>query len=521
MKRVLTLLACTACIAALLLFYNTYVPPNMDEFSQYHTISCHYYPNNTLNIFREPCNGYFDIAVIGKMFWPLRAYLYIGVLPSLFYFPFFLIWPSFESARLFGLLFLVLQAFLIKKILKINAVILLVVLCLFFPYSYQHAADTGPIVYHTTSVYLLIYLLSRWTDAVAVRSRAGWLIMFGLGVLIFANIWTKLSFFFLLPASAMTVFYYVMKTRPTWSSPAARNAIAGQLLLMIGTAGSLTWALLNGMQRWGSKYLTMLNFYPRFDPWKVSEIKDNFLERVWPYFLDPLKTAHRVFSSMEGVHYSPLWIGAVIVFCMLMIAGLIYCLRAKKDFSFPVLMMLCFGGTLYVMSMSQGTWAMHHVVLAFPFLILCALALVRSYPSRNVKIVLFLFFAAVNLVEFNRLTGLQPGESSHASLLTLNRQLNESFSDEHAFVVLNWGFYYTKALYGNKNQAVLYIEPLNEQDKINSLKEILTRHNRKPVFIGRKDNEDAWSLIGKAYPDLKDMNTSYDTGPWVVRFAAR
>ena len=61
------------CIVIAVVF-SRYVPINMDEFVQYHPLLCHFYPLNTLNIYREPC-GLYDLDLLGTgLVLPLRAF---------------------------------------------------------------------------------------------------------------------------------------------------------------------------------------------------------------------------------------------------------------------------------------------------------------------------------------------------------------------------------------------------------------------------------------------------------------
>ena len=73
------------------MLFTDVIPYDFDEYSQYHTLGCRYYPFNKHNIFRESCSNN-DLALIADHYWPLRAFYYAGSLPSWLYFPLFFIW---------------------------------------------------------------------------------------------------------------------------------------------------------------------------------------------------------------------------------------------------------------------------------------------------------------------------------------------------------------------------------------------------------------------------------------------
>src|SRR3990167_3854313 len=123
------------CIVIAVVF-SRYVPINMDEFVQYHPLLCHFYPLNTLNIYREPC-GLYDLDLLGTgLVLPLRAFGYTGSIVSVLYTPLFLLWRDVESARLFGCLLLTVQAFCLAKIFRCKMWIAFAGISAFFPYAF-------------------------------------------------------------------------------------------------------------------------------------------------------------------------------------------------------------------------------------------------------------------------------------------------------------------------------------------------------------------------------------------------
>jgi hypothetical protein len=78
--------------------------------------------------------------------------------------------------------------------------------------------------------------------------------------------------------------------------------------------------------------------------------------------------------------------------------------------------------------------------------------------------------------------------------------------------------YYIKALYGNKEQCVLYIEPLNSKKQITELREILNMTKRKALFIGMINSVSDLKLIKREFPSLIELKTDFDTGKWRIMY---
>jgi hypothetical protein len=113
---------------------------------------------------------------------------------------------------------------------------------------------------------------------------------------------------------------------------------------------------------------------------------------------------------------------------------------------------------------------------------------------------------------------LQPWPANHPAKAKLNELLNKKYSNKYVFVVIDWGMYYMKALYGPRQQCVLYMEPLNSGDQIVKLKEILYKTKRKALFISLVNSESNLALIRTSFPSLAELRTDFDTGKWKVLY---
>ena len=79
---------------------------------------------------------------------------------------------------------------------------------------------------------------------------------------------------------------------------------------------------------------------------------------------------------------------------------------------------------------------------------------------------------------------------------------DEMLSSDYIYVVLDWGMYTYQALYGNRNQTVLYFPGINslgseytlKQRDIDAIKGLSLRENKPLLFIHRKPDPDNKTL---------------------------
>ena len=183
-------------IAAILfvIIFSILVPFNMDEFYEFWLLVCVGKSETHLG---SPCDKYaLDWLGTGLVL-PLRAYYYMGSLPGFLYAPLYYLWPSPASARLLGVLYLVIQAHLLSCISGHKARTIFFGLLLFFPYAFQHIVDTGVIGVHLLCLYLLYIFGDKWFATAKTRYVAG------MAVVLFCGLWTKLTFLWFLPGIAI------------------------------------------------------------------------------------------------------------------------------------------------------------------------------------------------------------------------------------------------------------------------------------------------------------------------------
>lgn len=488
------------------LIFSYYVPYNMDEFYQYHIIAERFYPNNVLNVFAERPSSY-DLAPFGDFFLPLRSFHYSGSISGLLYYPFFLVWRHPISARFFAALFLIFQSVLLYKIFNVRPIAAFLALLAFMPYAFQHTADTGPIVFQTTSIILIFYLLKTWLEKEGRHDKNTLWIHLLIAAAIFIAVWVKLSYFFLLVPISLMILYFAHQVFILDKSKLKR--IISQLTVLVFSASLPIFLLISSSDRLGFPYAIQLLQTDLITPFTPDQgTRWSF---IVSYLFNPLMAAHRIFEIRPSI--SILGILLLLSVLSFIIIGLKN-IKGKKNFI--ILNLALFTITLTMTILHPKTWAMHHIVLCFPFLILALFGIgVRTFSVKSVKIAVFIFIA-LNLAAYIGLTKLRPQESDHPSKIKLNEVINRHFKDNYVIVITDWGFYYIKELYGDKSQCVINLTPLNKAKQIDLLKVILEKYSKKAVFLGRIDSESDYMLIRKAFPDLKEFKTNFDTGKWRV-----
>ncbi len=483
----------------------SYVPFNMDELCSYHVIACNEYPLNKLNVFRERCDAC-DLSVLKGPFVPLLTYSYVGSSAAAVYYPLFKLWRSPYSIRFLGLLFLAAQAFLLYKIFRLDLFFCFFFLLLFFPYAFQHMVDFGPKLLQTTSIFLVLYLSRQWRLAAEAGSGSSWKYPACIGALIFLGVWTKLAYFLVVPSILVLVAYTLFEGRGMRAFD-LKQFKRGWLFLVL-TAIVPSYILLNGVNRWGAKYAKIAEngkFVPLFD---LAGLRDHFIA-LSKFFTNPLQSAHVVFEVKETATFAG-------IFFLVLMAGF-FCFAVWRMFSsgkrvaFVVLNIALFFVALILMAYNQNVWAMHHVALAFPFLLLALFDIFsQCYKDKAMKIFLAVFICS-NLFFYGALTQEKPFANSYPGLVRFNEFLSKGYSRDHVFVVIDWGMYYLKSLYGEKDQCVIYIDPFTEKD-VPALKKILETTNRRPMFIGRKDSFYTRGIAGH----FTEVTPGFDVGPWAA-----
>ncbi len=492
--------------SALYLFSYT-VPFNMDEFSYYHVLASHYYPLNMLNHFREPSTR-FDLAPFGYHYLPLRENFHQGSFSSLLYLPLFLVWPSPYSARLLTLLLLSAQAYCLSRLFRANWVIAYLFILAYMPYAFLHLCDIGPLSFHTTSVILICFLTDRWLKNLGLKNKAGWLYPLTIGLFVFLGVWIKLSYFVVLPGIACLVIYHIVRSRKMFHDPARTITLLRHLVILLAAAIVPSFILFN------SRDVTNHRFY-EFLFVHAGTIQTTPKLALLQYFIYPLTVTHKVFS-VSCAKFPVLSIANAICFLAILLFGLIKLYLKRIPLGFAVLNAGLFVAVLFFISLYPGSWAASHTALSLPFLVLAFFYIASHLRKDRLIQILLIAFLTVNAGAYYHLTKLKYHMNNHPGLLKINATLNDRFARAYVFIVIDWGMYYLQSLYGDKNQCVLYMQPLNSKKQIEAIKKILDTTRRKALFIGRASSESDLLLIKEQFPSLRTLKTDFDTGDWRV-----
>jgi len=510
-KSVLEMMIIIIIAIVAVLLFSQFVPLNMDEFCVYHPLAVRNYPLNKLNVFHERPTQY-DLAPLPGLYLPLRAYHYLGSVTCLIYYPLFRVWPSPYSARFLGLIMLALQAFLIYKLLRTDPLVSFLILLFFMPYSFQHIADTGPVSLHTTSIFMLYYLLRGWCTSIKNKARSAFKYPVIIGLILFLGIWVKLTYVVLLPAIMLMIFYSFFES----GIQLKRNVktLGFQIAVLCGTFIVPTFILLNSTDRAAHKYFYQFTQTGALMPETETLFLNNHFLKILSYFTNPLLSAHRIFTIDNPVSLQGIFL--IILIIAFIGIGIRYMRRSAISLRFTIFNIILFSLTLLIVLLLPKTWAMHHVVLSFPFLIIAVFHIGTIFYKKMFVFVCTLLFLFINVSIYHDVTHLKHIPSDHPSKTEIMRLIDSQYANDYAFIIIDWGFYYLKALYGNKNQCVIYITPFNKIEQGDLLKKILTTARRRPMFIGRVDSESDLSLIKEAFPGLSLLDTDFDTGKWRI-----
>ena len=481
---------------AVVLGFSRVVPYCMDEFLQYNEIIYRYYPNNRLNTFDER-PGLYDLNVLGSgLVLPLRCYDYMGVVPALYYFPLFAIWKDPASARFTGIVFLFLQSLLLARIVRFKSEYLFLGLVCFFPYLFQHLVETGLVGLQIVCLLGIYLLLGRWFGTPTWRRAIG------IASLVFLGVWTKLSFLWYGPALLWVAGGFAWQSRGRWLArerrrDAALQAAVGAAVLL--ALLSVLFASTGPADPGRYPYREQVFGSPYGARHGVSELLDSVHLRSLPVFdrlWNPWRAAERVFDPPADLPWALVYSA-----CLYAAGPLLWLVLARNGWTQPRRLILralwvyvAFWLTLAMVFLNKEAWAMHHTLLAYPFLVLSLLISLEAVREggfshgragyyRRVVAVAVSAFVALNSYYYVLLPRQKVDPENDASRIRLNARLADAgLARGYFYVVLDWGVYFYQALYGHRDQSVLYVSPLTPA-RARELRKLQARTGRKLLFL--------------------------------------
>lgn len=501
------------------------IPYNMDEFVQYTQLRCWFYRNSII----DPACTRYDLNFLNTgLLLPLRSYDYIGSFPSLYYLPLFLVWRSPLSARFLGYLFLVVQAVILSKLFGLPKKTTLAGLLLFFPYFVLHMTDMGPVAFQTTSLLLTYLFFDRWL------STGRWRYPILCSIMFFCGFWTKLSYVWLFPGIAAMLCMKAWEYRDGIARN--RKLFALQAGAMVYITATLIGSLLLSTLPGNAAFKPFLYLLGLGETYSLSELFTNLpYLQVTQRLMNPLQATHRSFVVANPAHFLLRIYGYMIY---IVIPALLLALpsfqAARKSNWKAVCLYGIFLATFLIIADTKNAWAMHHAILAVPFLLLSAGEAVKAAKGMEWKMnrqvhtyalpALAGAFVLLNIYPFSVFPFQTREHYDDASKIALQRILNEKeIEKEYVVVNVHWGTHFYYGLFGPTEQAMVPGDV--DQQKLLQFKEQTGRkvayvYNRKeleyfayqPQFPVRRcemvDPNAVWQLALEDVPGEKNICTA-------------
>lgn len=493
------------------LYFTQFVPVNSWECIAYHGLS--HPARRSANLFP---NVFIDgdyLAPFAGIHLPLRSYGYIGIVPGILFFPILKLWPAPPALRVAGIILLLFQSWLIQRTFRIDMRVALLVLLFMMPYAFQNIVDTGPVAFQLASVFLIYHLAGQWMSGLENYSRRSAGFPLAIGVCMFLGIWSKLSYFFMLPAVLALIAYEVATNIRKILACGRMKALALHSLLLSASAAVPSFMLLNSRQTDGVKYYELIL---RSETISVLDLKAwcGQAKLILAYFSNPYYAAQEVFVTKGALRLEG--IGLVAIIAAIILLGTFKLRRRKEPVSFILLNLSLFFVTLFLLTLSRRTWAMHHVVLSFPFLLMAVFQVFARLSSDKGIVLLLIALLAVNAGLYARLPMLPVYDFAHPAATKINRMLNERYSENYVFIFLCEELYHCQVLFKGREQRVLYPGAYWESSRIGEMKDVLSRLGRKVLFITRRGNDMALRMIRTEFPICRELKMDFDPGLWSI-----
>jgi hypothetical protein len=174
------------------------IPYNMDEFIHYHALACASATQAyTLPVIRDYCH-YYDLTLpFTSTPLPLRAYLYIGSIPALPFYPFWKLVGDPVAVRLAGAACFLLCTFMAARLVGVGASEIVTASLVFPVWLATFLVDEGPVGLSALLLLAALHAMRRALRAPPGVASAAWAAACGLAL--FLGLWTKLVFAWWLP----------------------------------------------------------------------------------------------------------------------------------------------------------------------------------------------------------------------------------------------------------------------------------------------------------------------------------
>lgn len=502
-----------AC-AALIVFG---VSTNMDVFSGYHPLACLYFPNAHMNIYRESCNNAFNLTLPNGWLWP-RAYFYIGLFHSIYYYPFYLLYPHPVSAFLSGLFLAVVALLGAKKLLKCGWDVLLALVFSNFFILYAFIQDSGSQGLQA----MLIFWIPCLVQNALRRPNIGVGMAWGIAAafLSFAALEAKPVFVYsLLCITIITLF----AAKPELYQ---RDRIGTNILRLLPGAvlfGVLFWIFFFASKVGYGNYFEALSGYSSRFPFLQKAHMTRIvqlLEAYWLQFASAANYAYLTYIPAHAYHSPPIqnipldWLKLLLSLPFWLAAGALMFLRIRKPDnaqtppSATMANVFLLSGLLLLILFAWNNSLInpHHTMQAF-LMVATGIALkaetLKPHYPKFVRTVLLLV-AGANLFTASYMAATRPTWRGADYVIKALKPLNnEELASKTAIICVDWGSYYIVSLYGPKNQVVLYFDPWWTAQNVADMKKLIRKAGRKPLILtGPTTAYQTASFIKDYFPEL-------------------
>jgi hypothetical protein len=431
----------------------------MDEFAGYHALGCAAHPlSREFHVFREGCGQYGLRPPFLPVALPLRSYLYIGSLPVLPFYPFWMLLDDPVAVRVQGSLFLFVAILLAARLVGASWPRVALAAFVFPLFVGSFLVDTGPVGLQLLLLISAVMLLTRAASPGGSPRRDAAIA----GFLCFLGVWIKLVFVWLIPA---TIVWTVVEFRR--SSRSFLPASVAFLACFLGPSA----ALLLSRDTVGLPYYEVLSV-GRFslEPQSIGTVAAS----LFAYVRNGSSLAPRsVFFPESVLDALPLLTATAIL-----VSGLGG--ERRRDVAMWIgAAVITFGVTV----LSGRALASHHLAFTMGFVFLALATSLARLPRRTgltaVGALVALFWGSLLL---RAPTTEEHSNRSKDQLLAWIRSdgLDKTTVQLHA----SWGTYYIAHLFGDRDEIVLFARKFaREPDYLAAARDVARAQGRSILLL--------------------------------------
>jgi hypothetical protein len=384
------------------------------------------------------------------------------------------------------------------------------------PYASIHVVDTGGLTHwHTTITLMVVYFSVNWVQSYKKHGAywKSWCYSIFIAILAFWGIWMKLSHLFLIPAYSIILIYTLLLGRPEVIKRKYRIRICIQGALSISIFVLLTYALLTGIDRNGRQYYRVLIEK------ESTSILPTFIDsihRLLPFFWNSRKCLPYHVVPPAGIP----WVGIIqnVTVVILLASGIIILAKRKKVL-FPFIGISLFILTEVLIFSSKRPWAMHHIILGYPFIITTMYYLISSLRYNKLIRLIVLFFICAGIASYYDMARIHNTTDRAAyDYDEICNHINKNFAKSH-LCIMSGDFYVLQYLWGPKEKCVGYIDEYFDEGKASFIKSWQKIMKRPIAFVipeGYPFVMDWWKLTIE-FPGLS-VSSSLGENNWRVYY---